>query len=138
MTIEESLAFADSGKTACGYYGREAMKELAAEVRRLTELREGDSKLVRVLAEDAGIIIRASDKLPGAQWEQFHAGVIALARRGGSAGYLDKGWPIWYGHWKPCPFCSGEILETIMDFCQFCAGSKRIRVWEAPTRMIKL
>lgn len=35
--------------------------------------------------------------------------------------------PIWEGHWKPCPFC-----EITRGFCQFCAGSKKIKVWEAP------
>lgn len=46
----------------------------------LCALREGDSKLIRALAEDAGINITASDKLPGKQWEQFHDGVMALAK----------------------------------------------------------
>jgi hypothetical protein len=53
----------------------EQAKELAAE----RELREGDNKLIRALAEDAGIKITASDKLLGAQWEQFHDGVMQLA-----------------------------------------------------------
>jgi hypothetical protein len=51
------------------------MEQLAAE----RELREGDNKLIRALAEDAGIKITASDKLLGAQWEQFHDGVMQLA-----------------------------------------------------------
>jgi hypothetical protein len=45
----------------------------------LTECREGDFELTRALAKDAGISITADNKLPGAQWEQFHRGVMRLA-----------------------------------------------------------
>jgi hypothetical protein len=58
---------------------KERITELETELLAERELREGDSKLIRALAEDAGIKITASDKLLGAQWEQFHDGVMKLA-----------------------------------------------------------
>ncbi len=47
----------------------------------LEELREGDFKLTRALAEGMEIEITASDKLPGAQWEEFHDGCMALLKQ---------------------------------------------------------
>jgi len=55
------------------------LKSLRKRVAELEELRQGDFELTRALAEDAGIEITASDKLPGRQWEQFHDGVMKLA-----------------------------------------------------------
>ena len=130
MNIESALKFSDNGTLDDWLVERGALTSLAAEVRRLSdrvlqliELREGDFQLTRALAKDAGIKITASDKLPGAQWEQFHAGVMALK---GVPDPMEIGWPVWKGHWVPCLLCPA------WGFCKFCAGSGRIRIWEAP------
>lgn len=57
-----------------------AAAKLEKEVADLKELREGDNKLIRALAEDAGIKITAPNHMLGQQWEQFHDGVMQLAK----------------------------------------------------------
>jgi TRAP-type C4-dicarboxylate transport system substrate-binding protein len=59
---------------------REIIKSAIEEATEdLRELREGDNKLIRALAADAGIEITAPDHMLGAQWEQFHDGVMKLS-----------------------------------------------------------
>jgi hypothetical protein len=68
-----------------GYYIQQAINAATAKLReeleKQKELREGDNKLIRALAEDAGIKITAPNHMLGSQWEQFHDGVIKLAHQ---------------------------------------------------------
>lgn len=77
VKVRDALAAKDElHAAALQVLERHHQKELKA----LKELREGDNKLIRALAEDAGIKITAPNHMLGVQWEQFHDGVMKQSR----------------------------------------------------------